>query len=231
MSNILKRFLVTSSVILLAACTTHLSKQECQTTNWYQRGRQAAATGHMPNQLTHSARSCERFGIAVQKRYHRGWLAGTKQFCTTDNAYKLGQAGEDYAAICSGTQAKRFVKAWRRGLRSFCTPINGYDLGASGATLPTFCARDQVVNFKRAYLRGKQDYTANNLTDTGKKNVNDNVLAYEEEIGDLRTGIAQWVNKKKGHRYTETVGTRFHDAETLQADQTRSQNWRIYNNS
>lgn len=223
MSSLFKGLMVTSGAILLSACATHMNQQQCQSANWYQRGLQTGSAGQMASSLQQESADCKRFGIDVNfKQYHRGWVAGTKLFCTPKNAYQLGVLGKNYAPVCPTNMAKRFASSWRRGLRLFCIPSSGYRLGRSGAPLPTFCASDQFVKFRNAYARGKRQYSSIQSTKDQLRNIDDRISAIDGQI--------DYLSRHHKHQHMGP-GMRFIRLEELSAERSRLQNERSRLNS
>lgn len=146
-----------ASLSALAACTPHLSKNQCIATNWYQLGFADGSAGQAKRDLAKDVSDCARFNIEVNvKPYASGWRKGVREFCSPDNAYQLGVRGQANPQLCPADLSKQFARSWRRGIRKYCVPQTGYNLGRNGQGLPQFCPPGQFVAFNNAYQDGKR---------------------------------------------------------------------------
>lgn len=145
--------------LLLSACASHLSQTQCMTMDWGQLGFNDGANGHHQRDLAKDIKDCARFDVGVDvEQYKQAWRAGTRQYCRSDTAYRLGVEGTTYPNICPADLRPNFERAWRRGLRKFCIPANAYRLGRSGQAMPQFCSLDQLNAFRNAYEDGLRKF-------------------------------------------------------------------------
>ena len=80
----------------LSGCAT-LSVEECQVANWYDIGYRDGVAGKSWSELAAHSKACAKAHIVPdQNAWEQGRQAGLKQYCTTDNAYRVGLAGKAF---------------------------------------------------------------------------------------------------------------------------------------
>lgn len=108
--------LLFAALALLSACAT-LSEDQCRAGNWYDIGVRDGANGRSPDFIFEHAEACNEFGIAPKAApWREGRKEGLKQYCTTRNAYRIGQRGQHLNAVCRG-DTSRLEAANYRGMR------------------------------------------------------------------------------------------------------------------
>lgn len=91
----------------LSGCAT-LSVEECQVANWYDIGYRDGVAGKSWSELAAHSKACAKAHIVPdQGAWEQGRKAGLKQYCTTDNAYRIGLSGRAFATSqCPASQFK-----------------------------------------------------------------------------------------------------------------------------
>jgi hypothetical protein len=107
-------------VIFLAAsgCTT-LSKTECESTNWEERGVRDAKEGKV-SQVDVYRNECRTHKASMNSSaYTKGREAGLRLFCTFENGVEWGRAeggkGREYLGICPPRAEPEFLKGMEFG--------------------------------------------------------------------------------------------------------------------
>ncbi len=86
-----------SALSLLAGCASHLSQQQCLTTNWQEVGFNDGSEGQAQRDLSGAIQDCQKFQVTVDTSgYQRGWLAGMRKYCVPsyDQGAADGRAGQ-----------------------------------------------------------------------------------------------------------------------------------------
>jgi len=188
-TNALKTIALVIAAASLSGCMAHLTKQQCSTINWYQRGFDDGSQGKYQRNLSRDIQDCAKFNLTVKtKQYAKGWRAGTRQYCQPNTAYQLGANGRSYPHVCPSDLTTQFNRAWRRGLRRYCIPSTGYNLGRTGKPFPTFCGASQVVSFRNAYQSGYRRYQAT-------RNVRSQIDNTNRQISSVRNNLQGKRNK------------------------------------
>lgn len=107
--------LIAFSVALAAGCAS-MDKDECRTADWRAIGLEDGAAGRALERLGEHRKACAKHGVAPDTdRYIAGRTEGLRTYCTPDNGYRVGRAGEPYRGVCSELSAPAFVAAYDRG--------------------------------------------------------------------------------------------------------------------
>lgn len=111
-------FLILVAVVV-SSCTT-LSKEDCQTMNWNERGTSDALQGKTSKVFADYTQTCSKHGIAVnQDEYAKGRTRGLRLFCTYENGQQFGREGESYNGVCPQKLETEFLKGYRMGKREY----------------------------------------------------------------------------------------------------------------
>ena len=104
-------------IFAIAGCST-ASKLPCETTDWYEIGRQKGATGTgkaLPSELASSCRS-EESKLDAQALFESGHSLGLTEYCSEKNGYQLGQMDQNYKmGTCPQLLEENFLKGYRSG--------------------------------------------------------------------------------------------------------------------
>jgi hypothetical protein len=102
-------------VFLLQGCAT-LNREECQVADWRLIGYQDGAAGLPAARVGEYREACAEYAIVPDlDAYQAGRLEGLQEYCTPDNAYRIGESGHAYAGICPAALDGRFRRAWAAG--------------------------------------------------------------------------------------------------------------------
>ncbi|MDF2867264.1 MAG: hypothetical protein K0S11_734 [Gammaproteobacteria bacterium] len=161
-------------IILLSGCVSHMSEQECLSTNWQQVGFNDGQAGQAPRDLSKPIQDCQKFQVAVDTQaYQRGWLTGMKKYCVP--SYDLGLAdgrtGNPYENVlqrsdrCQQANLRLDTREYKRGhltgLQSFCTHENGMNIGLQGKQPPGVCPAGLKARFISGWNAGAKQFCAN----------------------------------------------------------------------
>ncbi|MBX3040138.1 MAG: DUF2799 domain-containing protein [Bdellovibrionaceae bacterium] len=95
---------------LLASCTT-LSRRECETIDWKQRGFIDGGKGVRAEKFAQEAQTCREHGIqANAEAYQEGFNQGLESFCTYQGGYDYGLAGQTDTHHCSKDKEAEFLR-------------------------------------------------------------------------------------------------------------------------
>lgn len=101
-------FVAGAALAVLASCAT-LTEEQCQTVDWQDLGQRDGAAGHHQARIGDHLKACLRHDLPVnQTAYAAGWSKGIVGFCTAQNGYNHGRAGNFYAESCPADIAAPF---------------------------------------------------------------------------------------------------------------------------
>jgi hypothetical protein len=111
-------FLILIAVVV-SSCTT-LSKEDCQTMNWDERGKSDALKGKTSKVFADYSQTCNKHGVAVNPdEYAKGRDRGLRLFCTYENGQQFGREGKSYNKVCPQNLEIEFLKGYHIGKREY----------------------------------------------------------------------------------------------------------------
>ncbi|WP_374357448.1 DUF2799 domain-containing protein [Chitinimonas sp.] len=98
----------------LGGCAA-MSEAECRAGDWYGVGERDGRDGRR-DQLGDYAEACQKARIIPNAaEYSRGRERGLRAYCTPENGYRVGRAGESYANVCAPELQGAFLREYQRG--------------------------------------------------------------------------------------------------------------------
>lgn len=121
--------LMLAASLLTAGCAT-MSPEQCMVADWYQLGERDALAGLDSNHLANRAEACQEAGYEIDSQaWYAGFEAAIPAFCTLDNGFRFGIAGNSYRNTCPPALQAEFLE--------------GYDVGAEIHSLEQQVATSQ----------------------------------------------------------------------------------------
>ncbi len=199
MINTKNLIFIIPSFFFVSGCVSHMSQEQCQNTNWHLFGQTEGLNGQPMQNLQQKIEDCAKFGITVdQTAYSQGWTIGNKQYCSYENGYRWGLAGQEIPAVCQGLALQKLMPGWRKGSAEFCAqPNNGFTLGKSGGTYPSACNGPGYQPFQSEYERGNLVYQRINQLNSEIAAVNSNLSNKRRELRQLNDDIEYKQNQLK----------------------------------
>lgn len=97
----------------LSGCAT-MSESECRTADWRTVGFHDGEAGYARERIADHQESCAKAGVLPNaKAYFDGYAIGLRNYCTYDNATKVGLAGQSYRDVCPPELAPAFLSRYR----------------------------------------------------------------------------------------------------------------------
>lgn len=109
-------------LLILSACSS-LSKEECQKTNFSQRGQEDGRQGYSGSRFEDYLQECREHGVGIADShtdYLQGLKLGLKDYCTYENGYRLGNRGKEQHPECQ-EMSEVFVRGYKKGFADFET--------------------------------------------------------------------------------------------------------------
>ena len=108
------------SVSLIACSQAPLSQEQatCRSSDWFEKGRQDGATGATPQWESHKSYCGPIFNEESKSLYMNGYHAGLTDYCTPENAFKIGQMGGPATNQCPEVMKETFQQGHSKGLQS-----------------------------------------------------------------------------------------------------------------
>ncbi|MCG6934148.1 MAG: DUF2799 domain-containing protein [Gallionella sp.] len=175
----------------LAGCAS-MSKKDCETADWRTIGYNDGARGIYFTHLDSYRKRCSEYQITPDANaYQTGWNQGIRSYCTSDNGYRAGVAGQAFQNVCPADVAPGYRVGWQQGIRQYCTPDNGLRQGLAGYPYRGVCPSDMAIAFQKRYRLGR---------DLRQAQANHHNIEYK--LDRVRKGLAA---EKDPHRYHDLL--------------------------
>ncbi len=100
----LKRLIFVAFLPLLASCAS-LSEDACRQGDWASIGLRDGVNGQLESYINNHREACSEFGITPDvQTWLRYRAEGLKEYCTAENAYRIGRSGRDLNPVCEGNR-------------------------------------------------------------------------------------------------------------------------------
>lgn len=175
----MKRVLMVLAALSLAACASYFKRKECESTNWFEHGKEVAMRGEWLNsdKLVNECRKVE--AEISESQLDQGFKAGAQTYCTPENTYKIGKGGDLFQKeFCDGPQNTPLMNAYKKGINDYCAKVNGQAAGASGKKYQNVCPKDLEPAFLVEYRKGRKKYVQAMIDDR------------QNEVRDIETQLS-----------------------------------------
>jgi ribosome modulation factor len=106
--------------VLLGACSSQMSKDECRTVDWRTVGYEDGVAGRPGDRIGEHRRACAEHGITPDlNAYLAGRAEGLKEYCQPHNGYRAGASGRTYYDVCPADMSVAFEQAYDEGRALF----------------------------------------------------------------------------------------------------------------
>ncbi|HAG90231.1 MAG TPA: hypothetical protein DCL41_00065 [Bdellovibrionales bacterium] len=124
----MKILILVSLFFVISSCAT-LSKEECVTMDWEQRGKVDALEGKTSDVFVDYTKTCAKHGIQpAQEGYMKGRAEGLKHFCTYENGQQFGLKGNNYEGVCPMEMEPAFMRGYEIGRKEFLLKVKEQEL-------------------------------------------------------------------------------------------------------
>ena len=104
------------TAILLGACATGMSRDECALADWQTIGYEDGLRGFPAERIGAHRVACAKHQVTPNlAAYSSGRERGLREFCQPKNGFRVGLYGGGYANVCSGPTEPAFVDSYRYG--------------------------------------------------------------------------------------------------------------------
>ncbi|WP_051278809.1 DUF2799 domain-containing protein [Chitinilyticum aquatile] len=114
----MKTALLVLSALCLSGCAA-LTESECRVGDWYGLGLRDGQQGRT-SQIAAYYEACRDLGVKpLLADYNRGRNQGLLAYCTPENGYRVGLAGDSDNAVCPAALQPAFQRAHERGRQRY----------------------------------------------------------------------------------------------------------------
>ncbi|MGE4130997.1 MAG: DUF2799 domain-containing protein [Bdellovibrionales bacterium] len=155
--KVLRICLLVGAALGLAGCASYFKRKECEKTNWYQHGYGVAMSGKRLD-ADDFVKQCQKVEAKMSfTELDTGFKAGMAKYCSADNVYDVGKAGNPFSYdMCDGESLRKMQVRYAEGLRVFCTPKNAYRFGSSGGIYQNVCPKEVESDWLAEYRKGRK---------------------------------------------------------------------------
>ncbi len=179
--------LIAACTLLLGACASKMSKDECRTVDWRTVGYEDGVAGQPGDRIGEHRRACAEYGVAPDlNAYLAGREAGLREYCQPHNGYRAGVNGYTYYDTCPAELAPAFEQAYDEGRALYVRERRVADA-------------DQQIEDRRREIRRLEDRVAESAFDVIDANATPEQRAQgvldtkqaAERIGQLKAQVAE----------------------------------------
>ena len=131
---------------LIGACGSVIKteKRDCTSKNWHEIGRQNGFKAAAKNPFYNELVKCEHNQL-FKEQFDIGYDTGLANYCTEENAYHLGKAGDTYRKVCSNAIEPFFKSFYQKGKKVYELEIKNIEL------------QTEIYRVKRKWLNTKEE--------------------------------------------------------------------------
>ncbi|MBT3980385.1 MAG: DUF2799 domain-containing protein [Bacteriovoracaceae bacterium] len=140
--------------ILISGCSS-ISKEECQTTDWFLKGQELGSLGKSSSRAKKNMKVCQEKGVSPNlAQFRKGYEEGLADHCSYDNGKILGESGKSSSLFCKGKLKSNYINGYRVGLKSFCSAENGRSDGEQGLGMNKLCHLSSGTGYRKGHFVG-----------------------------------------------------------------------------
>lgn len=111
----LRHGLILIGFLTASGCAT-LSREECQTADWYAIGYEDGLRGKAASRIGDHREACAEHGITPDlARYNDGRKAGLNEYCRPRKGFLRGASGKSYPGVCPAALERDYLAAYEDG--------------------------------------------------------------------------------------------------------------------
>ncbi len=145
--------------LITSSCASYFKRKACESTNWFEHGKNVALSGKWLNADSHLAECRQVEAQISESQVDQGFKNGLQIYCSPDEAYRVGKLGDIYSNdLCEGPQSSVLRQRYKKGIQDYCAKSNGYDAGSSGKKYQNVCPSELEPAFLGEYKKGRKKY-------------------------------------------------------------------------
>lgn len=164
------------ALLLLSSCTSYRIQAECERTDWYAYGHQAAMEGRRLSGDHKIDQCAQNNGRVDDVALDHGFKEGMASYCEPETVFVQGKKGEFFNEDMCETRV-RLQREHQAGIRIYCQKENGFSAGATGRKYNGICPKDLEQNFVAEFNRGRKNF------------LNATIASNESALGDIEVKI------------------------------------------
>ena len=201
--------LLLAGSLLLSACSSTMSKDECRAVDWRTVGYEDGVAGHSGERIGLHRKACAEYGVTPDlAAYRAGRADGLREYCHPHNGYRAGATGAVYYDSCPADLAPAFVAAYEAGRELYVRERRVLDAQAAIDD-----RRREILRLEDATARGAFVLIGDASTPEQRTQALLDAKQAAERIGRLRAEIAELEQDRARYQrefdaYRATVASR-----------------------
>lgn len=195
----MKKVALTFFALYLTSCASDLKKQ-CDATNWFAYGESVAMRGDRLTGDTFISSCAKEEAEVDHSALDRGFKKGMGKYCSEEQSYHTGKAGDPFAEdMCDNGKLKLLKAQHQKGISEYCNRDNGYRAGGSGKKYRNVCPQNLEREFIPEYNRGRRQYLNVLVEEKQKKiqNLKGEIYSLKNDQVRLQSQVLQLRGTKK----------------------------------
>jgi hypothetical protein len=197
--------LVTVTTLLLTACSTSMTRDECRTVDWRTVGYEDGVAGRPGDRIARHRKDCAEHGVTPDlDAYLSGRSAGLREYCQPNNGYRAGVTGAIYYDTCPAELAPAFLAAYESGRELYVRERRVTDADQAIEARRAEIARLESSIASRAFVLANNSATPEERTQAllDTRNHAERIGRLKAEISTLEQERARYAQELEVYRST-----------------------------
>jgi len=168
----------------LVGCAT-MNKSECLNADWYMIGMEDGSQGQPLSHIGEHRKACAGYNIKPDLvAYEAGHAAGTEQFCTESNGFRLGKRGGSYNGVCPPSLEEIILAGYDAGKK-----VHGASVEASQAAAAVKSNQVQLDKLKKGVKAKEAVLVSSSTSELARVHLLEEIKADEKRIEALEEKV------------------------------------------
>jgi len=198
-------YLLTVTSLLLTACSTSMTKDECRTVDWRTVGYEDGVAGRPGDRIARHRKDCAEHGVTPDlDAYLAGRTAGLREYCQPNNGYRAGVTGAVYYDTCPADLSPAFLAAYESGRELYVRERRVTDADQAIEARRAEIARLESSIASRAFVLANSSATPEERTQAllDTRQHAERIGRLKAEIGALEQQRARYAQELEVYRST-----------------------------
>jgi len=168
----------------LVGCAS-MNKSECLNADWHMIGMEDGSQGQPVSHIGKHRKACADYNIKPDLvAYEAGHAAGTEQFCTESNGFRLGKRGVFYSGVCPPALEENFVTGYDAGRK-----VHVAAMEASQATNAAKSNQAQLDKLKKDIKAKEAVLVSSKTSELTRVHLLEEIKADEKKVEELEDKV------------------------------------------
>lgn len=141
----------------------------CQSTDWYEKGRQDGSTGVQPRIEKYQSSCGDAFHTEDKALYMNGFHAGQTDYCSHENGFQVAQMGGPLENHCPELMKEAFKQGYIKGIESRKLKAKNQELARKIQTLSRQAASRSISSVEKGSISSELEHLKRQYAQNQKK--------------------------------------------------------------